>query len=187
MLVQALLVASTLTLAAADPGEFRQAGSMKVDGGPERSALLHVGCSADPDGGALVVELIASEANTRKDFDYDDFEGPDAPASKKGLSHVAWKTATGTTDITRAAAGSYLPEPPESFMFGIDQLSRRRGPATTLLAAVGTEPGQLVWTQTAFDDAKHRLTATFTLDASAARQLRDTVSVCLPDKRPAKN
>ncbi len=187
MLVQTLLVVSALTFAAADPGEFRQAGSMKIDGGAERSATLHVGCSADPDGGALVIELIATEANTRNDFDYEDFEGPDAPAGKKALSHVAWKTATGTTDITHAAAGSYLPEPPESFMFGIDQLSRRRGPASTLLAAVGTEPGQLVWTQTAFDNAKHILTATFMLDASAAQQLHDTVSACLPDKHPAKN
>ena len=187
MLVQTLLVVSTLTFAAADPGEFRQAGNMKIDGSPERNAMLHVGCSADPDGGALVVELIASEANTRKDFDYDNFEGPDAPAGKKALSHVAWTTAAGTTQITHAAAGSYLPEPPESFMFGIDQLSRQRGPASTLLAAVGSESGQLVWTQTAFDNAKHILTATFTLDASAAQQLHDTVSACLPDKRPAKN
>ncbi|MDR3389199.1 MAG: hypothetical protein P4L92_19320 [Rudaea sp.] len=178
-----IIAIGALTLAATGPGEFSQSGTMKIGDGPQRSASLHVGCSADPDGGALVIELIATEANTRKDFDYDDFEGPDAPAGAKALSHVTWKTNTGTTDITHTAAGSYLPEPPESFMFGIDQLSRRRGPAATLLAAVGTDSGQLVWTQTGFD-ARHKLIATFALDAAATQHLHDAVAACLPATKP---
>ena len=142
MIVPAMLAIGAMTLAASNPGDFSQAGTMKIGAGQDRSATLHVGCSPDPEGGALILELIATQANTRKDFDYDDFEGPDAPAAAKTLTHVAWKTAAGTSEVTHAAAGSYLPEPPESFMFGIDQLSRRRGPATALLTAVGAEPGQ---------------------------------------------
>jgi len=186
MIVAAMLAIGVLTSAVNGPGEFSQSGMMKIGNGPERSAMLHVGCSADPAGGALVVELVVTEANTRKDFDYDDFEGPDASAGAKALSHVAWKTASATTEITHAAAGSYLPEPPESFMFGIDQLSRRPGPAATLLSAVGVEAGQLVWTQKGFDEAKRKLNATFNLDAAATQGLRDTVAACLPAKQPAK-
>lgn len=183
MIVSAILALSALMLTANSAGEFSQSGTMKIDNGQERSATLHVGCSPDPDGGALVIELIATEANTRKDFDYDNFEGPDAAAGANALSHVVWKSAAGTIEITHAAAGSYLPEPQESFMFGIDQLSRRRGPAATLLAGVGVDAGQLVWTQTGFDDAKHKLTATFTFDAATAQRLRDTASACLPTSK----
>jgi hypothetical protein len=186
MIVSAILAVGALLAGANHPGEFTQGGTLNIDGGQERSATLHVGCSPDADGGALVVELIVTQANARKDFDYDDFEGPDAAASTRALSHVAWKTAAGTTDITHAAAGSYLPEPPESFMFGIDQLSRRRGAAATLLAAVDAEPGQMVWTQTGFVDAKRKLIATFIFDAAATLRLHDAVQACLPAKPPAK-
>src|SRR5258706_16400283 len=75
---------------AAELHEFSQAGSLKIDAGPRRSATLHVACSPEKDGGALSIELIVLEANTRKDFDYDDFEGPDAAASDKALSHLVW-------------------------------------------------------------------------------------------------
>ncbi len=183
MIVHTILAIAALTLVANSPGEFSQSGTMKIGNGQERSATLHVGCSADPDGGALVIELIATEANARKDFDYNDFEGPDAPAGAKALSHVTWKTVANTTEITHAAAGSYLPEPPESFMFGIDQLSRHGGPAAKLLAAVGAEAGQMVWTQTDFSDAGRKLIATFDLDAAAAQHLKATAAACLPTSR----
>ena len=71
--VAALAVSGT---AQAELFTFDHAGSLQIDGGAARSATLNVACSPDQDGGALSIELVVPEANTRKDFDYDDFEGP---------------------------------------------------------------------------------------------------------------
>jgi len=164
--------------------EFSQAGTLKIDAGAARSATLHAACSPDQDGSALSIELIVLEANTRKDFDYDDFEGPDAAAGGKALTRLAWTAASGTTDISTAAAGWYAPEPPQSFMFGVSQISRRRESPAKLLAAIGSEPGKLVWTQTGFDKATRKLVATFEFDAAAAMRLRGAVASCLPGSKP---
>jgi hypothetical protein len=183
MIIRPLVVAVALmsaSVARADLHDFTQSGTVSVDAGVARSATLHVGCSPDRDGGALVVELIVTQANTLQDFDYNEFEGPDAPAGNKPLSHVTWTSSSGNTETTHAAAGSYLPEPAESFMFGIDQLSRRRGPAATVLAGVGSAAGQLVWTQSAYDKSNRHIVAKFDLDAAAAQRLHDAVAVCLP-------
>ncbi len=181
--IQTIFVASVVGLAAgahAELHEFSQAGMLKIDAGAVRSATLHAACSPDKDGGALSIELIVLEANTRKDFDYDDFEGPDAAAGGKALTHLAWTAASGTTEISSAAAGWYAPEPPQAFMFGVSQLSHRREPPAKLLSAIGSEPGKLVWTQTGFDKATRRLVATFEFDAAAAMRLRGAVATCLP-------
>jgi hypothetical protein len=85
MNMRLLAAAPALAFAAAahaDLHEFSQAGTLKVDAGAPRSATLHAACSPDKDGGALSIELIVLEANTLKDFDYDDFEGPDAAAGQ---------------------------------------------------------------------------------------------------------
>jgi hypothetical protein len=166
-------------MAHAELYRFEHAGRMHTAAG-ERAALLHVACSPDRDGGALSIELVATEANTKKDFDYNDFEGPDAPAGAKALSHLSWTTAAGKSEMTHTASGWYAPEPTESFMFGINQLSHRREPPAKLLAAFGTSGGRFVWTQTGFDDPKHELVATFDLDAAAAGRVHAAVSSCLP-------
>jgi hypothetical protein len=186
MHIRLLVLATALAFAAgahAELHEFSQAGTLKIDAGSARSATLHAACSPDKDGGALSIELIVLEANSRKDFDYDDFEGPDAAAGSKALSHLAWTAGSGTTEITSAAAGWYAPEPPQSFMFGVSQRSHRRDAPAKLLAAIGPEAGNLVWTQTGFDKATRKLVATFEYDAAAAKRLRDAVATCLPDAR----
>src|SRR5215831_19957198 len=113
--------------------EFSQAGTMRVESGATRSAKLRVACSPDKAGGVLSIELTVPEANTRKDFDYDDFEGPDAEAASKTLSRLSWTGAAGATAITSVASGWYAPEPPDSFMFGVSQPSRRPGAPAQLL------------------------------------------------------
>ena len=180
----AFMLASA-TGAHAELHEFSQAGSLKTDAGAERSATLHLACSPDKDGGALGIELVVPEANTRKDFDYDDFEGPDAAAGGKALSHLVWTGASGAAEIHHVAAGWYAPEPPESFMFGVSQMSHRREPPARLLAAIGADGGRLVWTQTGFDKATRKLVATFELDAAAAGKARAAVASCLPASKPA--
>ena len=179
------LLAATVALvvsgaAHAELFKFNQAGTVQIDSGAVRNATLNLLCSPDADGGALSIELVVPEANTRKDFDYDDFEGPDAAAGQKALSHLAWTAASGTTEISSAAAGWYAPEPPQSFMFGVSQLSHRREAPAKLLAAIGSESGKLVWTQTGFDKSTRRLVATFEFDTAAAMRLRNAVAACLP-------
>ena len=171
--------------ARAESYEFRQAGTLKIDGGPERTTSLHIACSPDNDGGALSVEMTIPEANTRKDFDYDDFEGPDAAAGDKPLSHLVWNAAGGaSTEITHTAAGSYIPDPAQAFAFSLSQLSHRRQAPAKLLSAIGPEAGKLVWTQTGFDKATCKLVATFEFDAGAAKKVHDTVATCVPRNSP---
>ncbi len=164
--------------------QFVQEGTLKIDMGTERSAMFRVNCSTDPEGGALAIELVATEANTRKDFDYDNFEGPDAPAGGRALSQVGWTTATGMTQIARPAAGWYAPEPAQSFTFGINQLSHRREEPARLLNAIRDEPGTLVWTQTGFENARRKLVARFEIDAAAVKRLHDVAAACLPQNLP---
>ena len=186
MHIRLLSAAAALAFAAgayADLHEFSQAGTLKIDAGAAHSATLHAVCSPDKNG-ALSIELIVLEANTRKDFDYDDFEGPDAAAGGKSLSHLAWTAGSGTTEITSAAAGWYAPEPPQSFMLGVSQRSRRAGAPARLLTAIGPESGKLVWTQTGFDKATRKLVATFEFDSAAAIRLRNAVAACLPGGKP---
>ena len=111
------------SLAHAD-GDVTKTGSLRVDEGAERASTVHIGCSSDAHGGALVVEITVPDANTKKDFGYDDFEGPDSPAGK--LSHVEWITPAKTTSVTTSAAGSYIPDPPEAFRFEIAELEAER-------------------------------------------------------------
>jgi hypothetical protein len=173
----AILIFGISSAAFAD-GDFSKTGTMKIDAGSERAAMLHIGCSSDRDGGALVIEITIPDANTKKDFDYDDFEGPDAHAG--ALSHLEWITAAGKTSITATAAGSYIPEPPEAFQFGIDVLSHRHSSGATLMASVKNDPGKLTWTQSSYDKSKRKLVATFDMDASEAERIRETTSACLP-------
>jgi hypothetical protein len=178
--------ACTLSASAfAELHTFDQAGTLTVDTAAPRSASLHITCTPEADGGAISVELVVPEAYTRKDFDYDDFEGPDPSAGDKVLSEIAWTSSASSTSISSAAGGWYSPEPPESFHFGISQLSHRREAPAHLLAAI-KEAGTLVWTQTAFNDAKRRLVATFAFDAATSRRLHDTVATCLPQVMPAR-
>ena len=182
-----LVTAATVAFMAAAHGEsfeFNQAGTLTVDAGATRSATLHLACSPDSGGGALSIELQVPEAYTRKDFDYDDFEGPDAAAADKALSHVAWTSAAGTTDIRHVAAGWYAADPPDAFLFGISQPSHHRKPPASLIAAIGPAAGQLVWTQAGFDKPARRLVATFQFDAAAAARLHGAVVRCLPINSP---
>ncbi len=168
----------SLASAAHADGDVSASGTMQIDAGASRAATLHIGCSSERHGGALVIEITIPDANTKKDFGYDDFEGPDSRAG--ALSHLQWITAAGKTSITAKAAGSYIPEPPEAFQFGIDELSRQHSPGATLITSVKDEPGKLVWTQSSYDTSKRKLVATFEIDAAEATHIRETTSACLP-------
>jgi hypothetical protein len=169
--------------AVADQHEYTAPGKVTVGAAAETIANLHVTCTPDRDGGALEIALNLPGAYTRKDFDYDDFEGPDAAASSKALSTLTWSAASGKTTISHVAAGWYLDD---AFNFGVSQLSHRREDPARLLDAVRDEAGQLAWTQTGFDSSKRQLVARFDLDAAAAQRLHTAVAECLPQNLPMR-
>ena len=183
LLILSLVLLSTSALA--DPHTFDHAGRLKVADATERDATLHISCTPEAGGGAISIELVIPEANTRKDFDYDDFEGPDAAAASKALSQITWTSSAGATPITHVASGWYSPDPPQSFRFGVSQLSHHREPPAQLLGAI-RQAGALVWTQSAADASGARLVATFALDAAAAQRLHDAVATCLPQNMPTR-
>jgi hypothetical protein len=153
-------------------------GQLAAAGGT-RGVSLRLLCDPDRHGGAISMELWVPQAYKLKDFDYDDFEGPDAAAGNRALSHVSVAGEGGKTEIRYAAAGWYSGEEPDTFVFGLSQRSHQQGKIATLLAAVDTKHTQLVWVQTGFDDPKHELRVTFTLDAATVKRIHDTVGACL--------
>ena len=118
------------------------------------------------------------DAYTKKDFGYDDFEGPDSRAGK--LSHIDWIAGAKTASVTTAAAGSYVPDPPDAFRFEIAELAHRKSAPATLLAGADGSAARLVWTQSSYDRSKRTLVATFAFDANESTRVRDTVKACLP-------
>ena len=160
-------------------GDFKKSGSVHIDVGASRDATLHIGCSSDRPGGAIVIELIVPDAYTKKDFGYEDFEGPDAPAG--ALSHLEWTTAMRGTSITTRVAGSYIPDPPDAFQFGLDVMSHQKSAGATFLANVTGDAGKLVWTQSSYDKSKRTLVASFDIDAAESQRIHDLLAPCLPD------
>lgn len=148
-----------------------------------RSVTLHLECEPDPRGGAISLALWVPQAHPLKDFDYDDFEGPDAAARDRALSHLS---LGGGKPTSHAAAGWYAGEAPDTFVFAVSQRSHQKGPVATLLEGLDDAPAQLVWVQNGFDDPKRELRASFALDAALTGRLRDTADACLTPSGPAK-
>lgn len=183
-----LALATTFAAASAAHAELHRLvleGRLHGAGGT-RPVTLRLLCEPDPDGGAISVELWVPQAERLKDFDYDDFEGPDAAAGNRALSRVSVAGTSGTTEITYSAAGWYSGEDPDTFVFGLSQPSHQKGKIATLLEAVDPKHTQVVWAQRGFDDPKRELRATFALDAATVTQIRDTVGACLVPAGKAK-
>ncbi len=177
-LILALVGAFTLTPAHANLNRLVLEGQLASATGT-RSATLHILCNPDPDGGAISIELWVPQAFKLKDFAYGDFEGPDAAAGDHELSRVSVVGGTDKTEITHAAAGWYSGEDPDTFVFGLSQLSHQQSQIATLLKAINATRTQLVWVQKGFDDPKREIRATFTLDAATVKRIHETVDVCL--------
>lgn len=188
MVLWTALVAACLLAASAhaDPREVVLQGELGTAGGA-RPASLHVRCEPAANG-VLSFELWVPHASTTNDFDYDDFEGPDAAARDRALSHLTLKGGGDPEETRHAAAGWYAGEEPETFVFGVSDRSHTPGKLTTLARALRPDHTQLTWVQQRLDDASRALEATFALDASTVARLRTTIDPCLtpPAKTPAK-
>ena len=174
-----VLAAVLLTsVAGAEQQRFDLNGQL-ASAGKARPVSLRVLCEPDPHGGAMSLELWVPEANTRKDFDYDHFEGPDAAAGDRALSHVSIPRGKHASEMSAAAAGWYSGENPDTFVFGISQRSHEKGKLATLLEAMRPLDTQLIWVQRGYDDPKRELRATFALDAATIARIHTTIAECL--------
>ena len=174
------------TMAQAQEHRFELQGHL-ADAGTGRSVSLRVLCEPDGHGGAMSLELWVPLAGEPKDFDYDDFEGPDAPAGDRPLSRVTFSGPNGAREIAGPAAGWYSGEQPDTFVFGVSQRSHQTGKLASLLGAVDPRHTQLAWVQTSLTDHTHQLRAVFALDRDIVKQIRDTVASCLAPAAHAKS
>lgn len=170
------ILAATVALAD-ESHELRLDGRLHV-ADKTYPATLRVFCTPVSNG-ALGLELIVPDAASRKDFDYDDFEGPDAAARDHALTRIAISGESGKTEIARTAAGWYGVEPMGSFVFGVSQMALQRDAVANLFGAFDGQRGHIVWVQTGFDDAKRELRGAFDYDDAMAKRLRETVEPCL--------
>jgi len=181
-----MTLAAFLSFAAAAQADLNSlvvAGKVEGQGGT-RPATLRLLCNSDPDDGALSIELWVSQAFKLKDFDYDDFEGPDAAAADRALSHVSLVANKGQTEISQAAAGWYSGDDPDTFVFGLSEPSHHAGKVGTLVKAIEAKHKQIVWVQSAFDKSKRELRASFALDAATVKRIHDSLDECLTPSHP---
>jgi len=178
ILVAFVVLLAVASAAGAEQQRFDLNGQLE-SAGNARPVSLRVLCEPDPHGGAMSLELWVPEANTRKDFDYDHFEGPDAAAGDRALSHVSIPRGKHASEMSAAAAGWYSGEDPDTFVFGISQRSHEKGKLATLLEAVRPLDTQLIWVQRGYDDPRRELRATFALDAATIARIHTTVAECL--------
>lgn len=142
------------------------------------TAGLRVFCTPVSNG-ALGIELIVPDAATRKDFDYDDFEGPDASAGHATLTRISLAGESGKTEVSRHVSGWYGVEPAGSFVFSMTQAIGERDVLTGLFANLDRQRGHVVWVQTSSDKSKRELRGAFDFDDAQAKRLSDVVAPCL--------
>jgi len=174
----ALLLGVGPVAALVEPPTAALEGTVQV-GAESRPAHLRFGCAADPRDGALSVELWVPEAFTRKDFDYDDFEGPDAPAGRRALTTIRMSGEHGMTEMSTAVAGWYAGDDPDTFVLAVSEVVRRPGKVARLLGALDATRDRILWVQPRFDDATRTLQASFALDPAAVAKIHAVVAPCL--------
>lgn len=133
--------------------------------------------------GAMGLELVVPDADQVAGFNFGPFEGPDAPASEKALTHIHVGRKNGDTEATVTASGWYNWE--GAFVFSVSQRSHRPGSLARLLSAMSSGGAQVRWTQASDGAASATIDATFKLDVAQLEKLRASVVECLP-KNPRK-
>jgi hypothetical protein len=146
----------------------------------KRAAKLRLTCQPAR-GGAIELELEIPDAQHIADFDFEPFEGPDAPAASRTLSTIGVEGGGAPRVARYSAAGWYSGDDPTAFVFGVSQRSHRTGAVATQIGQVDEHTTRITWTQHGHGDrGKQTLEASFAVDAGAARHLHATVAPCLP-------
>lgn len=182
--VIALAAACCVTAVAhAEPQRLTLTGTVQTTGEP-REATLRIVCDPGPDG-VLGLELWVPKAFELKDFDYDDFEGPDAAARTRLLSSLVLQSTAGSTRNAFAVTGWYAGDDPNTFVFGVSGAPYSYSGVAAIFRDVASDRDELVWSQRSFRKPERTLRAAFPLDVATGTRLRATVGPCLATARKA--
>jgi len=155
----------------------------------ERKVSLRLLCSPDPHGGTVSLELEVPQAYDLKDFDYGDFEGPDAVGGARNPARLRLTGAARKQEFTHSATGWYSAQDPNTFVFGLSQLTHKPGKLADLVRGIDSRSTHIEWKQRAYNDSKRELRAVFALDPPTIQRIRDTVDACVkpaPQRKPAR-
>jgi hypothetical protein len=145
----------------------------------ERPVQLYLYCQPDKNG-TLGLELTLRDADSIKGFDFAPFEGPDAPAAAKALSHLHASTGSDDIDAQLAANGWYSAEITGGFVFGLNQVTGKPGKLSDIVQVLSKPNSRLSWKQQSYVETGIPLDARFNIADATAQHIRETVAACLP-------
>lgn len=150
-------------------------GSARL-GAAEVPATLELTCTTGK-GGAVTWTLKLAQKDTLVGFDFDAFEGPDAPAGARALARLALDGGVLRTGFDTRVNG-YLADV-DTFAFAFSAPANAASQAGLLAEAVDATTQAIRWTVRAPDDSGRAIEATIPA-AGAAPALRETMMGCGP-------
>lgn len=138
---------------------------------------LRFDCIADPHGGPML-ELRVPNAGGIAQFDFDAFEGPDAPASAIALSQL--RVSGGRQDVGAklTVGGWYAGDDGKAFILSINQTPQQEPELGRVLGALLTSDSTLDWKQLGYADRNVSISVHFRPDAAQRAQLASTLKAC---------
>lgn len=136
---------------------------------------LEVQCRPGPDGAATIIYSVRGAQNLRG-FAFEDFEGPDAPATKRKLGTIRVVAMRRDVSVTTSFTGSFQPDGTFAFSLSAPLVGRNEVKWITDAIILGA----LLVVVTVQDprDAKLRIHAQFQA-SSAAAPVTSTMDGCL--------
>jgi len=138
------LLALALIASACKPGEWRfdvtnydlrtaQTAAQGSANGRAVHTMLSVICRPGPEG-TVSINYTVYNTDNAGGFNFDSFEGPDAPASLKKLLDIDVETAAGIINIKTAVSGSYIEN--KAFTFSMIAMNTGRSGVRTIAEAL---------------------------------------------------
>jgi hypothetical protein len=145
-------------------------------GEAEVPATLQLTCTSGA-GGAVTWTLLVQQKDTLVGFDFDAFEGPDATAADKALSHLELEGGMLRTAFDTAQGGYYTDG--STFAFEVSAPANSASQAGLLAETVDPTTQAIRWIVRSPDGADRRIEASVPANG-AARALRETMMGCGP-------
>jgi hypothetical protein len=160
-------------------GDMVRTGTMRDSGGMlPVAATLTIDCLPG-DNGTVRVDLMVPRGDQRESFDYRNFAQAES-ANQKPLTRLTWTAGDHVVAVTEAADGRFDVRNANAFVFSIRQPADPQASTARLLeTAMQGTPGTFEWTQTAADDPRQQLVATFEFDWSAVQLLTQRALACV--------
>ena len=97
------------------------------------NTMLSVVCRPGPEG-TVSINYTVYDTDNAGGFNFDAFEGPDAPASLKKLMDIYVESASGRIDTKMAVSGSYIEN--KAFTFSMSAMNTGRSGARSIAEAL---------------------------------------------------